>query len=110
MTQHHVDLEHAKLLKEAGWDTKTEQVYIILENGAYVEDYFMFAVDCDKPLLWRPNLGELLDEISWDALNKYFNEVIWSKRSVNFDRWLDQTMRDPNALAVVWLWARKEKG
>ncbi len=108
----HVDLPHAKLLKEAGWEKKTEQVYIILENDSYVEDYFMFAVDCERSLLWRPNLSELLGEITFTNFWTYFSDAQGDKEVrfwYEFAYWQDQTMRDPNALADVWLWVRKEK-
>ena len=109
MTQHHVDLPHAKSLQEAGWDKKTERVFSYCPDLGYQSDWYMFAADNPDPhpLIWQPNVMELLDVVTYDDLQLYR----WFGPATHeyFPEWLYHTIKDPNTLADVWVWGKEGK-
>ncbi|MDD5006850.1 MAG: hypothetical protein PHC68_00440 [Syntrophorhabdaceae bacterium] len=124
----HVDQPHAKLLKEAGWEWETERVRVAIKwadkKGEHIEwelrdspyGKFMDSIGW----LPAPNLGELLDPkiLTWDDFIIYYcdsgkarDTTIWENNMVWYDfaKWLYETMKDPNALARIWVWKERKK-
>ena len=106
MNQHHVDLEHAKLLKESGWDKPTELIWAIVNWRGLIPEWGIEPMATATSARWypAPNLSELLDEIPFTNLLNYYAVIItlWDY----FPEWLYETMKDPNALVDVWLWVK----
>jgi hypothetical protein len=113
MTQHHVNQPHAQALKKAGWEKETDRRYYQDINK---KDWHNCRSNFPPPSslttgewLPAPNLSELLDEITLNNLKTYWWAVDEkSEQHKNFEEWLYNTMKDPNALADIWLWVKKE--
>ena len=119
MSQNHVDQPHAQLLKEAGWDKKTELIWAIVNWTGDKEssvpqwsqpEWALEPYGTTKGEWYpAPNLSELLDQITFTDLETYwFKVAIYTSGTDCFDEWLYETMKDPNALARIWVW--KEGG
>jgi hypothetical protein len=109
MSQNHVDQPHAQLLKEGGWKWRTYFSWIIRPGKKpelSVSDPAIRYKDAEY--ISAPNLSELLDQIAFTELETYFHKVATYTCGMDcFDEWLYKTMKNPNALAAVWVWKEK---
>ena len=118
MNQNHVNLEHAQLLKEAGWKWETEKVFFWTHEHPE-EKTLICAHQLKAHFDWlpAPNLSELREELDkldmtdgeWQlfferSLNKPCSQLGWMNE---YSHWLLHVTTDPNALARIWVWKEK---
>jgi len=101
----HVDQPHAQLLKEAGWGKSQMCRDLGTDRGIKVRPWPELCDVEHADILPAPNLSELLDQIEFKHLKTYWWAVDEKSDPLEqFDEWLYETMKDPNALARIWVW------
>ncbi len=116
MNQNHVDLEHAQLLKEAGWEWETEKVWVWHYTEWLLVPFSLESVTIvtpryiQTPTKWlpAPNISELRERLTWDDFYAYWHRDYKIKINLSLPGWLYDVTADPNTLAAVWVW--KERG
>ena len=107
-----VDLEHAQLLKEAGWKGETERTHFLVRIVPVRYELRETNRCLDSQLLDypAPNISELLDHVEFEHLKTYWWSV--DERSgpfEKFENWQYRTMKNPNTLARIWVWKERTR-
>lgn len=111
-------LETSRLLKE-NWfrqdNISKYHVHRIDSRGREewsIEDLYTFPRDKVKKFIAAPTTDELLSDITAEGMLAYYTRLIPDGESIGdlilFTKDLLDLCRDPNKLAEVWLWLKKE--